>query len=147
MPTLGVFASIFDASRRILLVRQGYGACLWTTPGGRVEAGESPILALQREAREEISCEIEIASLIGVYAKPYKNDIVLSFFALVAAGVPRADAGEILDAEYFAQDALPRAMAQNSRVRIIDAFENRRSVFRVFENDQSTRAVGVPFAP
>lgn len=65
MPTLGVFASIFDASRRILLVRQAYASRLWTTPGGRVEPSESPILALQREAREEILCEIEIASLIG----------------------------------------------------------------------------------
>jgi hypothetical protein len=39
MPTLGAFAAIIDASGRILCVRQNYGGCRWTKPGGRVEPG------------------------------------------------------------------------------------------------------------
>lgn len=67
--TIGVFASLFDKSGRILLVRQAYAAHRWTTPGGRVEDGESPLMALEREVLEEIGCEVQVAHLIGVYAK------------------------------------------------------------------------------
>jgi ADP-ribose pyrophosphatase YjhB (NUDIX family) len=66
MLTIGVFASVFDTSGRILLVRHGYGSRQWSTPGGRVEAGESPVTALLREVNEEIACEIRISHLIGV---------------------------------------------------------------------------------
>jgi 8-oxo-dGTP diphosphatase len=147
MPTLGVFASIFDPGRRILLVHQTYADRQWTTPGGRVECGESPIVALEREAREEISCEIEVISLIGVYAKPYKDDIVLSLLALVASGVPCPDGGEISDVGFFAQEALPHEMAQNTRSRVLDAFENRHSVCRIFEDAQSEGFICAPSAP
>jgi 8-oxo-dGTP pyrophosphatase MutT (NUDIX family) len=50
-------------------VRQAYAAHRWTTPGGRVEDGESPLMALEREVLEEIGCEVQVAHLIGVYAK------------------------------------------------------------------------------
>jgi 8-oxo-dGTP pyrophosphatase MutT (NUDIX family) len=53
MPTLGVFAAIFDDSGRILCVRMNYATRAWTTPGGRVEVGESPFAALRREVLEE----------------------------------------------------------------------------------------------
>jgi ADP-ribose pyrophosphatase YjhB (NUDIX family) len=79
MSSIGVFASLFDATDRILLVRQAHGSRHWTTPGGRVEAEESPLAALQREVLEEIACEVQVAHLIGVYAKPYRDDLVLSF--------------------------------------------------------------------
>jgi 8-oxo-dGTP pyrophosphatase MutT (NUDIX family) len=46
MPTVGVFAAIFDAQVRILCVKLNYRPLNWTTPGGRVEAGESPVAAL-----------------------------------------------------------------------------------------------------
>ena len=49
MPTLGVFAAIFDDIGRILCVRMNYAMQAWTTPGGRVEQGESPLAALKRE--------------------------------------------------------------------------------------------------
>ena len=90
MSSIGVFASLFDTSGRILLVRQAYAAHRWTTPGGRVEDGESPLMALEREVLEEIGCEVQVAHLIGVYAKPYRDDLVLSFAATLVGGTPRA---------------------------------------------------------
>jgi 8-oxo-dGTP diphosphatase len=88
MSSIGVFASLFDTSGRILLVRQAYGARHWTTPGGRVEEGESPLAALDREVLEEIACEVHLAHLIGVYAKPYRDDLVLSFAVALVRGTP-----------------------------------------------------------
>jgi len=90
-----VFASIFDDTGRILLVRHGYGLRHWSTPGGRVEPQESPIAALLREVNEEIACQIRITHLIGVYAKPYRDDLVLSFAATIVAGSPQACLPEI----------------------------------------------------
>jgi len=72
MPTLGVFAAIVDDIGRILCVRMNYATRAWTTPGGRVEAGESPLHGLQREVPEESGFDVIADGLVGVYCKPYK---------------------------------------------------------------------------
>jgi ADP-ribose pyrophosphatase YjhB (NUDIX family) len=140
MATIGVFASIFDSTGCILLVRHVYGTRTWSTPGGRVEAGESPVVALEREVREEIASETRIAHLIGVYAKPYRDDVVLSFAVNVISGVPRPCLPEISDVGYFSRDSLPTQLAFNSRVRIEDAFDQLRGVVRVFDTAESLEA-------
>jgi 8-oxo-dGTP diphosphatase len=137
MSTIGVFGSIFDESGRILLVRHGYGLHRWGTPGGRVEPGESPIDALMREAAEEIACEIRIAHLIGLYAKPYRDDLVLSFAATIASGVPRACPPEISDIRFCSRQSLPSELAFNTRIRIQDAFEACSGIVRVFDSSDS----------
>lgn len=134
MASLGVFASIFDEENRILLVRQGYKSRHWSSPGGRVEPGESPLDALKREAIEEIACELSISHLIGVYARPYRDDVFLFFAATLIDGTPRACPPEISEVRFFAREELPFELAFNSRVRIDDAFEKCRGVVRVFEN-------------
>jgi 8-oxo-dGTP diphosphatase len=137
MPTVGVFASVFDRAGRILLVRHTYCAQQWSTPGGRVECGESPVAALCRELREEIACEIRIAHLIGVYAKPYRDDIVLSFAATVISVTPHPCLPEISDVRFFSRHSPPSNLAFNTRLRIDDAFEQRRGVLRVFDSATS----------
>ncbi|HXC21451.1 MAG TPA: NUDIX hydrolase, partial [Steroidobacteraceae bacterium] len=77
MPTLGVFAAILDDSGRILCVRMNYATRAWTTPGGRVEVGESPLAALKREVLEESGLDVIEDGLVGVYSKPLKDDLVL----------------------------------------------------------------------
>ena len=136
MPTMGVFASVFDTSGRILLVRHGYGSREWSTPGGRVEAGESPVTALLREVNEEIACEIRISHLIGVYAKPYRDDLVLSFHATLISGVPQACVPEISDLVFSARDSLPE-LAFTRRIRIEDAFDGCHGIVRVFDSADS----------
>ena len=136
MRTLGVFASIVNGGR-ILLVRQAYGLRLWTTPGGAVEHAELAIEALKREVREEIGCEVNAWRFAGVYSKPYRNDIVLSFDVTVHSGTPRCASQEISELGFFDQDNLPLDMAPNSRARILDALERRAFVLRVFEDEFS----------
>jgi 8-oxo-dGTP diphosphatase len=137
MSTVGVFASIFDEAGRILLVKHGYGSHRWGTPGGRVEPGECPVDALVREAVEEIACEIRIAHLVGLYAKPYRDDLVLSFAATIALGIPRACPPEISDIRFFSKHSLPSELAFNTRIRIEDAFERCRGIVRVFDSADS----------
>ena len=80
MPTVGVFAAIFDERGRILCVRTNYALKGWTTPGGRVESGESPLDALTREVREEVSF-VEVYGDIEVESGPGVNLFGENFFS------------------------------------------------------------------
>lgn len=131
MLTLGVFAAIFDGDGRILCVRMNYATHAWTTPGGRVEPGESPLAALEREVLEE-SCLVVVADgLVGVYSKPHNNDLVLFMRARVLRHHPWEPNSEISQLGYFARDELPEPMGLGVRTRIIDALDGITGIVRV----------------
>ena len=123
MPTLGVFAAIIDDDGRILCVRMNYATRAWTTPGGRVEPGESPDDALKREVLEESGLDVVANELIGVYSKPYKDDIVLFFRARMVGRTPLQPNDEISHMGYFGRNWLPQPMGLGARTRIIEALE------------------------
>jgi len=83
-----------DARGRILLARRTAGRDLagaWEFPGGKVEAGESPLAALDREWQEELGVRVLAASpLVSVpQAYPGKR-IVLDVYRITSAqGTPR----------------------------------------------------------
>jgi ADP-ribose pyrophosphatase YjhB (NUDIX family) len=65
VPCVG--AVIHDASGRLLLIRRGHAPHrgLWSLPGGRIEAGESPDQAVVREVREETGLEVRPGKPVG----------------------------------------------------------------------------------
>lgn len=133
MATIGAFAMVFDDAGRILCVRMNYANRNWTTPGGRVEEGESPVAALKRETLEESGYEIEVGDLIGVYSKTYVDDLVLTFEGRVFSRSPWTANEEISEVKWFHRSELPDEMSLVVRTRIQDAFERVRGVFRVFD--------------
>lgn len=56
-----------DAAGRLLLVLRGHDPHRgrWSLPGGRVEAGESPERAIEREVREETGLSVRAGAPIG----------------------------------------------------------------------------------
>jgi 8-oxo-dGTP diphosphatase len=59
---LVVAAAMTDSQGRVLLAQRPEGkslAGLWEFPGGKLEPGESPEVALRRELREELDIEVE----------------------------------------------------------------------------------------
>jgi 8-oxo-dGTP diphosphatase len=63
--------AIIEHEGKILLIRETPGAGRanpgkWDVPGGRVEFLEDPILALKREAREEVGLDIDVGRPIWI---------------------------------------------------------------------------------
>jgi len=67
-PIVGVGAVIMD-DQVVLMVRrkQEPGKGQWSLPGGVVKVGESLKEAIKRELLEEVSIQIEIGGLVGVF--------------------------------------------------------------------------------
>jgi 8-oxo-dGTP diphosphatase len=137
MPTLGVFAAIIDEDDRILCVRMNYATRAWTTPGGRMEPGESPLDAVKREVLEETGLDVVADELVGVYSKPYKDDIVLFFRARVVGHNPWEPNDEIAQIGYFCRGELPEPMGLGARIRVIDALDGTKGIVRVIPETAS----------
>src|SRR6266487_2246112 len=87
---IGLFALIFDDEEQILL---GHRRDIdwWNLPGGGMEAGETVDEALRREVREETGLEVVLEQLVGLYSKPQKQEVVLTFrFCLIIRRPPRS---------------------------------------------------------
>jgi ADP-ribose pyrophosphatase YjhB (NUDIX family) len=113
-----------------------YASKRWSTPGGRVEAGESPLDALKREVLEETGLSIAPGELLGVYAKPQEDDLVLSFRASVIGRSAWSPNAEIAELGYFGRDELPEPMSVAARTRVLDAFDGSDSIFRVVDTTE-----------
>src|SRR5881296_435111 len=82
---IGVNALIFDQGRILLAHRRDID--WWNLPGGGMEVGETVEEALYREVYEETGLQVEIEQLVGVYSKPQKQEVVLTFRCHVTGGV------------------------------------------------------------
>jgi 8-oxo-dGTP diphosphatase len=62
-----VGAVVHDPDGRLLLIRRGHAphAGSWSLPGGRVERGETPEQAVEREVREETGLEVRAGDPVG----------------------------------------------------------------------------------
>lgn len=119
---IGVSALIFDEERRVLLAHRR-DIDWWNLPGGGMEHGETVEEAVIREVREETGLEVEVKYLVGVYSKPQKQEVVLTFNCRVTGGV-LAPTGESRACCYFAPDDLPVNTLPKHRQRVEDALLN-----------------------
>lgn len=139
---IGVFALIFNHEQQILLgLRRDID--WWNLPGGGMEVGETVDEALCREVREETGLEVKVEQLIGVYSKPQKQEVVLTFLCQVIGGTLQSTE-ETRESRYFAPNALPVNTLPKHRQRIEDALLNQqRAIIRAqrssSEDDQKIR--------
>lgn len=126
--TVGAFGIIVDEENRVLLChRCDYD--LWNLPGGGVEKGESPWAALIREVREETGLETNPVRLAGVYSKPDKDEIVLSFACQIVGGrIKLTDEADKI--EYFKLEDIPKNTSPKQVERIKDYFSGDKTCFK-----------------
>lgn len=121
---IGVYALIFDDGRVLLAHRRDIN--WWNLPGGGMEIGETVEEAMRREVREETGLEVQVERLVGVYSKPQKQEVVLTFRCRVTGGELRATE-ESRACAYFSPDALPRNTLPKHRERVTDALLNQEA--------------------
>ena len=71
--SIRVVAAVLIQGGRLFATQRGYGEWKdwWELPGGKVEPGEQPEAALQREIREELATEIEVGKLLTTVEHDY----------------------------------------------------------------------------
>lgn len=104
----GVSVAAFDKDGRVLLVRHGYGRGLWALPGGGVRRGEAPEAAAAREFAEELG----VAPQRLVHGATIEEDLHgarnrVFLFSGMLTGPAKPDGREVIEARWFAPDALP----------------------------------------
>lgn len=73
MKTIEVVAAIIKQEDKIFATQRGYGEFkdFWEFPGGKMEEGETPQLALIREIKEELDIDISVGELIDTVEYDY----------------------------------------------------------------------------
>lgn len=126
---LGVLGILVDDRRRVLLVRNSYRPG-WHLPGGGLNRRERWSDALRREVGEEVGLKItDPGRLLGIY---FGLDAGASHHVAVYVvegwtGDPAIDGFEIIDAGFFALEALPRDLSAGVRRRL-DEWRGLRTV-------------------
>lgn len=73
MKTIHVAAAVIRNGDKFLATQRGYGDYKdgWEFPGGKIEEGETPEKALEREIREELGAEIIAGDLLVTVEHDY----------------------------------------------------------------------------
>ncbi len=131
---IAVYALIFNPEHEILLaLRRDIN--WWNLPGGGLELGETVEEGICREVREETGLEVEVDHLVGVYSKPQKQEIVLTFLCRALGGV-LTTTEESRECRYFSPDAIPVNTLPKHKERIMDVLLN--STYAVLRTQRSS---------
>jgi len=99
----------------------------YSTLAGFVEVGETLEQCVAREIQEEAGIEVADVRYFGSQPWPFTGSLMIGFTAHWAAGELVPEPTELLDAQWFAPDALPIVPPRLSIAReLIDDFVRRR---------------------
>jgi 8-oxo-dGTP diphosphatase len=92
---IAVVAGLIEKDGRLLIARRPQGkhmAGKWEFPGGKIERGETPEAALERELFEELGIRTESGRIYHavIHSYPEKDVLLLFYRSRLSAGTPRA---------------------------------------------------------
>ncbi len=93
---------------RILLARAyRFPVKIYSVIAGFVEPGETLEECIKREIEEEVGLQVKDIRYFGSQPWPFPNSLMIAFTAEYASGHLKIDDEEIMDAGWYAADALP----------------------------------------
>lgn len=98
----------------------------WEIQGGFCDYGEHPAATARREAIEEVRLEVELVEWRGDYLHPVPGDDVWRMVTVYLGrptdpdAEPSVDGREVVEAEWFALDALPEQVVPGHLARLVD---------------------------
>ena len=112
---------------RILLARgKRFRLPFYSVLAGFVEPGETLEACVEREIREEVGIAVKDIRYFGSQPWPFPDSLMIGFTAVYAGGEITVDDVELVHADWFSRDDLPRIPPSISIARqLIDAFVNR----------------------
>ncbi len=108
---------VLNAQDHVLLIRHSYGSGHWMLPGGGLSRREDPETGASREVLEETAVRLDAAALLARIDDPlsqHETHLVAGW----TTDHPRPDLREILEAAFFAPDALPQGLAPRLAERL-----------------------------
>lgn len=118
-PISGISVIITNDAAEVMLLKHSYGPKAWGLPGGGMGVGEEPEACAKRELREEVGLEVDGLQPLGVLQETLSGSPHTSHvFTAQVSATPKPDGREILEAQFFAPDALPELLARNVPKRI-----------------------------
>ena len=113
--------------RPIVLIERVNPPYGWAIPGGFVDVGETVEHAAIREAREEVSLNVKLITLLGLYSDPKRDNrghTVTAVYVAEANGNPVA-ADDAKNCQIFSIDSFPRVLAFDHEQVLIDYVDFR----------------------
>jgi 8-oxo-dGTP diphosphatase len=116
-------AALIEQDDQILLVRRVNDPQrgLWTLPAGFVDAGEDPVLAIERECLEETGLRVQVLGLLDVLAgleHARGAHILIVYRAGILSGTARPD-DDVDAVAFFPRSNLPELAFSTTR-RILE---------------------------
>ena len=99
--------------RPIVLIERANPPYGWAIPGGFVDVGEIIERAAVREAKEEVTLDVHLTALLGIYSDPIRDSrghTVTAVYVAEAAGMPVA-ADDAKNCQMFCPNELPNLLA------------------------------------
>jgi 8-oxo-dGTP diphosphatase len=115
--------------RPIVLIERKNPPYGWAIPGGFVDIGETVETTAVREALEEVSLEVTLRSLLGIYSGPQRDPrghTVTAIYIAEARGKPVA-ADDAKNVGIFTLDQLPAPLAFDHAMVLQDYRRYRES--------------------
>ena len=108
---------VFDAAGRVALVlqRNRAGRLRWTLPKGRLDDGETPLLAARREVGEETGVFVRVVAELGIYVGKRRTTHYFHMIAVRDHGVFDEETEEVR----FVSLARARRMVRSRRDRVV----------------------------
>lgn len=115
--------------RPIVLIERKNPPYGWAIAGGFVDVGETVETAAVREALEEVSLQVELRGLLGIYSSPQRDPrghTVTAVYVAEATGMPVA-ADDASNVGIFTLDRLPSPLAFDHAMVLEDYRRYRES--------------------